>query len=262
MFKVPAPFIVLVTSIIFIVSCAKVPITNRKQTNLLSEATLIDMSVQQYNQFLSEVKVLPDNDQRSQRVITVGRKIQKATEDFLTKKGYAKRIEGFVWEYKTVEDKTVNAWCMPGGKVCVYTGILDFVSNDDELAVIMGHEIAHAIARHGNERMSQQMVINGVGNKLFPQDSTQINLFQVVYMGTAKMGMLKYGRGHESESDKLGLVFMKLAGYKPEAAITFWEKMAAGGGPNMPEVFSTHPSDDRRIADIKEFLKEIDNYTK
>ena len=122
MYKVSGPFIVIVTSIFFIASCAKVPITNRKQTNLLSEATLIEMSVQQYNQFLSEVKVLPENDQRSQRVLTVGRKIQKATEDFLTKKGYASRIEGFVWEYKTVEDKTVNAWCMPGGKVCVYTG--------------------------------------------------------------------------------------------------------------------------------------------
>ncbi len=243
-------------------ACAKVPITNRKQTNLLPESNLIEMAKVQYSEFLAQSKVLPDNDPRAKRVASVGKKIQDVTEAFLTRKGYAKRFQGFEWEFKTVEDETVNAWCMPGGKVCVYTGILPLFATDDEMAVVMGHEIAHAIARHGNERMSQQMIINGVGSVLAPQDTTQVSIFQQVFMGSATLGMLKYGRNHETESDKLGLVFSKLAGYDPAAAITFWEKMAAQGGGKMPEIFSTHPSDERRIADLKEFLKEIDQYTK
>lgn len=245
-----------------LMACAKVPITNRKQTNLLPESTLITMAEQQYQEFLSSAKVLPDSDPRAQRVNRIGHKIKDATETFLTNKGYSKRIEGFQWEFKTVEENTINAWCMPGGKVCFYTGILPLFASDDELAVVMGHEIAHAIARHGNERMSQQMLINGVGNVLMPGDEGQVNIFKTVFMGSATLGMLKYGRNHETESDKLGLVFMKLAGYDPSASINFWEKMAAQGGGKVPEILSTHPSDERRIADLKEFLKEIDQYTK
>ncbi|MCB9194843.1 MAG: M48 family metallopeptidase [Flavobacteriales bacterium] len=253
--------IVFATAVILI-ACSKVPITNRKQTNLLPESTLIDMSKQQYATFLAEANVLPDSDPRAQRVKRVGEKIKDATETFLKSKGYEKRIEGFEWEFKTVDEETVNAWCMPGGKVCVYTGIIPLFASDDEMAVVMGHEIAHAIARHGNERMSQQMVINGVGSVLSPADTTQVSIFQQVFIGSATLGMLKYSRNHETEADKLGLVFAKLAGYDPSAAITFWEKMAAQGGAGMPEIFSTHPSDERRIADLKEFLKEIDQYTK
>lgn len=243
-------------------SCSKVPITNRRQTNLMKETNLIGMSKTQYTEFLKTAKVLPASDARSQRVSRIGGKIKDATEVFLTKKGHAKRLEGFEWEFKTVEEDVVNAWCMPGGKVCVYTAILDLCETDDELAVVMGHEIAHAIARHGNERMSNQMVIGGVGNVLAPQDTTQVSIFQQVFMGSAQLGMLKYGRNHETESDKLGLVFMYLAGYNPEAAISFWEKMASTGGEKPAEIFSTHPSDERRIADIKEFLIEIESYTR
>lgn len=244
------------------IACSKVPISNRKQTNLMSEGTLIGMSKAQYTEFLASAAVLSDSDPRSQRVANVGNKIKEATESFLTKKGYAKRLEGFEWEFKTVEESTINAWCMPGGKVCVYTGILGLVDSDDELAVVMGHEISHAIARHGNERMSQQMILNGAGSILAPSDTTQVSIYQQVFMGAGTLGMLKYGRNHESEADKLGLVFMKIAGYDPEKAIGFWEKMASSGGQKPPEIFSTHPSDERRIADIKEFLKEIDKYTK
>jgi len=243
-----------------ILSCTKVPITNRKQTNLMKETTLIEMSKKQYAEFLSTANVLPDSDPRAQRVLRVGNRIKEATESFLKRKGYAKRLEGFEWEFKTVDDDIVNAWCMPGGKVCVFTAILKLCETDDELAVVLGHEIAHAIARHGNERMSNQMVVNGVGQVLSPQDPNQVSIFQQVFMGTATLGMLKYGRSHESEADKLGLVFMKIAGYNPEAAIGFWEKMASTGGQKPPEIFSTHPSDERRIRDIKEFLTEIDAY--
>lgn len=245
-----------------VVSCAKVPVTGRRQSNLMPESNLIEMAKTQYTQFLATAKVLPDNDARSKRVAQIGKKIQIATENFLNAKGYEKRLVGFEWEFKTVEENTINAWCMPGGKVCVYTGILPLAATDDELAVVMGHEIAHAIARHGNERMSQQMIVNGVGTVLAPTDTTQTSIFQQVFMGSATLGMLKYGRNHESESDKLGLVFMKLAGYDPNAAVTFWEKMASSGGQKPPEILSTHPSDERRIADIKEFLLEIDEYTK
>lgn len=255
----------LITFIILgagILSCSKVPITNRKQTHLMKETNLIEMSKQQYSDFLASANVLPASDPRAQRVARVGEKVKNATEAFLIKKGHSKRLEGFAWEFKTVEDSIVNAWCMPGGKVCFYTAILDLCQTDDELAVVMGHEVAHAIARHGNERMSNQMVINGVGSVLAPQDTTQVSIFQQVFMGSASLGMLKYGRNHESESDKLGLVFMYLAGYNPEAAIGFWEKMAATGGQKPPEIFSTHPSDERRIADIKEFLTEIETYTR
>jgi len=247
---------------IMIVSCAKVPITDRRQANLMPESNLIAMAKQQYVAFLKTAKVLPDTDPRSIRVARIGNNIKIATEKFLKDKGYSKRLNGFEWEFKTVDEATVNAWCMPGGKVCVYTGILPLATTDDELAVVMGHEIAHAIARHGNERMSQQMMVNGVGTVLAPQDSTQTSIFQTVFMGSVTLGMLKYGRNHESEADKLGLVFLKLAGYNPQAAVTFWEKMAATGGAKPPEIFSTHPSDARRIADIKAFLLEIDNYTK
>lgn len=254
-------FIVVFSGTLLLMACSRVPITHRKQAHMLSELTLINMAKQQYTDFLSQAEVIPDNDPRSKRVAAIGNKIKVATENFLNKKGHSKRLVGFEWEFKTVEDQVVNAWCMPGGKVCVYTGILDLAKSDDELAVIMGHEIAHAVARHGNERMSQQLLVNGVGSILAPQDTTQVSIFQTVFMGSATLGMLKYGRNHETESDKLGLVFMKLAGYKPEAAITFWEKMAANGGAGVPEIFSTHPSDERRIADLKEFLKEIDQYT-
>lgn len=253
-------FILILSTIVM--SCAKVPVTERRQSNLMPESKLIEMSKMQYSQFLASAILLPDSDARSQRVNRIGIKIQLATEKFLKDKGYSKRLEGFEWEFKTVDENTINAWCMPGGKVCVYTGILPLATTDDELAVVMGHEIAHAIARHGNERMSQQMIVNGVGTVLSPTDTTQSSIFQQVFMGSATLGMLKYGRNHESESDKLGLVFMKLAGYDPNAAVTFWEKMASSGGQKPPEILSTHPSDERRIADIKEFLLEIDQYTK
>lgn len=244
-----------------LVACTKVPITERRQPNLMPESTLIEMSKQQYSEFLATAEVLPDTDPRAQRVKRVGEKIANATESFLSKKGYSKRLVGFEWEFHTiVDDETVNAWCMPGGKVCVYTGILPLFDSDDELAVVMGHEIAHAIARHGNERMSQQMILNGVGTVLTPTDTTQVSIFQKVFMGSATLGMLAYSRSHESEADKLGLVFAKVAGYDPNAAITFWKKMAAQGGSGVPEILSTHPSDEKRIADLEEFLKVIDQY--
>lgn len=248
------------------ISCGqRVPVTNRRQMNLLPETELITMAEKQYADFLAQSKVLPASDQRAQMVERVGKKIKAAVEDYLTKKGKTDRIAGFKWEIHTVDDPTVNAWCMPGGLIVVYTGILKLVDSDDELAVIMGHEIAHAIARHGNERMSKSMVAQGLGNTLGavmggPNASTGNQLFLQAYGIGSTLGILSFSRKHETESDKIGLVFAKMAGYDPNKAITFWTKMSQQGGGSVPELLSTHPSDERRIKDLEEFIPEIDSY--
>ena len=248
----------IIVALVFTSCVSRVPVTNRKQVLANNELTLIDQAKLQYQEFLKTANVLPDTDARSQKVAELGDKIKNAVEDYLKKKNKLDRVEGFEWEFKTVEDSIVNAWCMPGGKVVVYTGILDLAANDDELAVVMGHEIAHAIARHGNERLTQMYGAEWVKAILGVATGGNDKILQVYGVGTT-LGILKYSRNHESESDKMGLVFMKMAGYDPNAAITFWEKMAANGG-SVPEIFSTHPSDETRIADIKAFIEEIDKY--
>jgi len=257
-----ASFLILL--IVFTSCGTRVPVTNRRQMNLISEKELIVMAETQYREFLSKSSVVPNNDPRAQQVTRVGLKIKKSVEDYLTKKDRLNRISDFKWEINTVSDETVNAWCMPGGLIVVYTGILKLVDSDDELAVIMGHEIAHAIARHGNERMSQGMVAQGIGTTFSvfagsnPTAGSQ--LFMQVYGLGAGLGMLKYSRKHETEADKMGLVFAKMAGYDPNKAISFWTKMSQQGGGAVPELLSTHPSDEKRIKDLEEFIKEIDSY--
>ncbi len=241
---------------LLMVSCvSRVPVTNRKQVLANDEVMLIDQAKLHYEEFLSSVTVLSQNDSRAQQVTRVGNKIKDAAITYLTKKDQLNRIDGFEWKFNTVVDSMVNAWCMPGGLVVVYTGILNLTADDDELAVIMGHEIAHAIARHGNERITTQYGKEIAG--IFAGSRGQV--FQTIYGVGSTLGMLAYSRKHESESDMIGLVFMKMAGYDPYKAITFWEKMAANGG-SVPEILSTHPSDETRVADIKAFLKEIDKY--
>jgi predicted Zn-dependent protease len=178
-----------------------------------------------------------------------------------------KRIKGFEWEFNLVDDKAVNAWAMPGGKIVVYKGILPITKNDTGMAVVMGHEIAHIVAKHGNERMSQQLVVQmggmalDVAMKEKPEQTRAI--FQQAYGVTTQVGvMLPYSRKHEYEADKLGLVFMAMAGYNPESAIKFWEKMMAQGGAKPPEFLSTHPSDENRIAELKKYLPEAMKYYK
>ena len=242
-------------------ACPKVPVTKRRQAKLMNELELIAMAETQYAQFLAEHPPLPDSDPRVKRVKEIGVKIQKNVETFLAEQNASDRVEGFGWEFNVVDEPVVNAWCMPGGKVVVYTEILKLATDDDMLAVIMGHEIAHAIARHGNERMSQQVGVNVVGAVLGAGSKTNNDVFLQSYGVASTLGILGYSRKHESEADKLGLVFMALAGYNPEKAITFWEKMAELGGEKPPELLSTHPSDDTRIQDIKDFLPEISKYT-
>lgn len=246
--------------------CSKVPISGRRQLNLLPESQMITMSVQQYGQFLGEHPKVPTSDTRTQMVQRVGNKIAKAVEEFLKKEHQTKRVEGFKWEFNLVDDKMVNAWCMPGGKVVVYTGILPVTKDEEGLAVVMGHEVAHAIARHGNERMSQQLALQGGGMTLGVLMSEKPELTQGIFQQAfglgSTLGSLAFSRSHETEADKMGLVFMAMAGYNPDVAPDFWKRMGALGGNKPPEILSTHPHDDTRIADIKAFLPEARKYYK
>ena len=250
-----------------LVACVqKVPITNRRQVSLVPEAELVGMSLTEYSKFLKEHVVLPPSDQNTILVQKVGKRIQNAVETFMRDKGLSKRIAGYQWEFNVVNEATINAWCMPGGKVVVYTGLLPVTQDEASLAVVMGHEIAHAVARHGNERMSDQLLVQmgGIALSVALQSKSQQtqNIFMQSYGLSSQLGVLKYSRTHESEADKMGLVFAAMAGYDPNSAIAFWERMASAGGAKPPEILSTHPSDQTRINDLKTFMPEAMKYYK
>lgn len=251
--------------VLLAVGCTRVPITGRKQMNLLSEPDLMKMSVTEYNKFLQKHPPIPETDANAQLVKKAGKNIQMAVEKFMNaNKKYRKRIAGYNWQFNLVEDKTANAWCMPGGKVMVYTGLLAVTQNETALAVVMGHEIAHAIARHGNERMSQQLALQvgaaAVSIAVAGQTAGSQDIFNKSYGVASGLGALAYSRKHESEADKLGLVFMAMAGYNPQEAVTFWERMAKASKGEGIAILSTHPSDEKRIADIKKFLPKAMKY--
>ena len=207
------------------------------------------------------------NDRRSIMVKSVGIKIQKAVEKYYASKGLSSQLSGFKWDFNVVDENVVNAWCMPGGKVVVYTGLLPVTKDETSLAIVMGHEIAHAIAYHGNERMSQALMVQFGGAVLATamQQKPAVTqaIFQQAYGVTTTLGVLKYSRTHETEADKMGLVFAAMGGYNPEAAVGFWERMAASSNGAKPmDLLSTHPSDARRIADLKAFMPEAKKYYK
>lgn len=247
------------------VACNKVPLTGRKQLNLLPESDMLALSSESYNAFLDTSNVIRGTEQAAM-VKEVGQKIAAATERFLRENGYKSRLAEFDWQFNLVKGDMANAWCMPGGRVVVYTGILPITKNPTGLAVVMGHEVAHAVARHGNERMSQGLAaqLGGVALSVAIKDEpakTQ-NLFMAAYGVGAQLGvMLPFSRTHELEADKLGLVFMAMAGYDPREAVDFWSRMAAqSSGAAPPEFLSTHPSHQTRIEDIKAFLPEAMGY--
>ena len=252
--------------IVFAIACSKVPITGRKQVNLLPESDIMAMSLTAYNDFVSTSSVVSNSDPQAQMVSEVGHKIAASVEVFLAQEGQSKRVEGFEWEFKLVDDPAVNAWCMPGGKVVFYTGILDICQDEKGLAVVMGHEIAHAVARHGNERMSQQLLLQAgsvtVGAVLEEKPQVAKDLFGLAYGVGGGLGTLAFSRNHESESDKMGLVLMAMSGYNPEEAPLFWERMSAAGGGQPPEFLSTHPNHETRINDLNAFMPEAMKYYK
>ncbi|ASB51205.1 M48 family metallopeptidase [Alkalitalea saponilacus] len=246
-------------------SCATVPITGRRQLSLVPESELMAMSYTQYNQFLEEHKI-SQNQEQVDMVKRVGERIASAVEKYFEQKGWSDQFANFQWEFNLIEDDTPNAWCMPGGKVVFYTGILPITQNEEGLAVVMGHEIAHAVAKHGSERMSQQIGIQfgavALSALLSEKPEETQNLYLAAYGVTSQVGlMLPYSRKHEHEADRLGLIFMAMAGYNPSVAVDFWQRMAQlsqGGSP--PAFLSTHPSDQARVNYIREVLPEALEY--
>jgi len=260
-------FSVLLILALLFADCSRVPVTRRKQFRMLPESMINSMSLTTYNAFIAENKVVDVSDARAQLVTNVGTKLKNATITYLKKHGYGKRVKQFSWAFKLVEDPTVNAFCLPGGKIVVYSGILPVTLTDAGLATVLSHEIAHAVARHGNERMSQQLAISmgGVALSVAMQNNPQEtqNVFNSVYGIGGTLGVLAYSRKHEYEADKIGMVFMAMAGYDPQEAITFWERMSkSGAGANIPQFLSTHPSDENRIQAMKEFLPTAKTFYK
>jgi predicted Zn-dependent protease len=253
-----------VLQLILLIACASVPITGRSQLNIIPEAEMLNMSYSQYSTFLSEHKLISTGPQAAM-VKRVGQRIQAAVEAYFAAKGLSSELANYRWQFELVDDDQVNAWCMPGGKVVVYTGILPITADETGLAVVMGHEIAHAIANHGSERMShallQQMGGMALATALEKQPEETRSMWMSAYgIGSNVAVMLPYSRSHESEADHLGIIFMAMAGYDPAAAIDFWQRMAAGKGETPPELLSTHPSDATRINDIRKHLPEAQKY--
>jgi predicted Zn-dependent protease len=251
---------------LLVASCTSVPITGRKQVALMPESQLISMSLTEYDNFLKS-NTLSADMANTALVKQVGAHISKAVEDYLTQNGLKNKIEGFQWEFNLVEDATPNAWCMPGGKVVFYTGILPYTQDASGIAVVMGHEIAHAIARHGNERMTQEMGVQMGGMALGAALSEKPAETQAIYMTAFGIGsqvgvMLPFSRLHETEADKMGLIFMAMAGYDPNEAVRFWTRMSQSGGQKPAEWLSTHPSDETRIKNLSAFVPEAMKYYK
>ncbi len=247
-------------------ACTKVPITGRRQlTGVIGSEQVISMSSEAYEQVLDSIPL--SNDQAQVAMIKrVGTKIQKAVEKYLNDNGNGSLLDGFNWEFNLIDnDSTVNAWAMPGGKVAFYTGILPICKDDLGVAVVMGHEVAHTVAKHGQERMNQayaKQVGLSIGAIALGQDPSisQRLVFQAVGLGT-DLALLKYSRTHESEADELGLTFMAIAGYDPSEAPKFWERMSAGsGGQAPPEFLSTHPSHETRIERLNAALPKALEY--
>lgn len=240
--------------------CATVPLTGRKQLSLVSNSEILPLSYDQYKQVLKESK-LSDNKEWTAMVKRAGKNIQLAAERFMRQQNALDQLEGYEWEFNLIDSETVNAWCMPGGKVAFYTGIMPICKTEEGVAVVMGHEVAHALANHGRERMSQGLVTNlGLSSVSLAMGQnptlTQEIFMQSVGVGT-QLGMLKFSRTHESEADKIGLIFMAMAGYNPEEAPRFWQRMEAqSGGERPPEFMSTHPSPGTRIRDLNANMPE------
>ena len=246
--------------------CAEVPITHRKGLHLVPETELLSMSLQQYDEVLKKSK-LSNDTQKVEMVRRVGNRIAKAAEAFLTENGQPDKVKNFKWEFNLIEDdKTVNAWVMPGGKAAVYSGILPYTQDETGLAVVLGHEVGHALADHGNERMSDALLaqMGGMALSVALSSRTQQTkeLFMTVYGAGATVGfLLPYSRLHESEADRIGLTLMARAGYDPRQAIPFWERMSKQEGKASPPQFlSTHPAPETRIADIKKYIPEAMQY--
>lgn len=246
-----------------IYACSSVPITGRNQLSLVSDSEVLSLSLQQYSDYIKTAK--KSTDQTASAMVTkVGGKIADAVQAYYKSVGMESALSGYSWEFNLIDDPQVNAFCMPGGKIVVYSGILPITQNEAGLAVVLGHEVAHAVAKHANERMSQQMVAQygaaGVGALLGKSSSAAQSVGQSVFgLGTQYGVLLPFSRKQESEADHLGLIFMAIAGYQPDAALSFWQRMSQQGSA-VPEFMSDHPSDNTRIAEIQKQIPEAMQY--
>lgn len=256
---------ILLAMVMIIDGCARVPLSGRRQLSIIGNSEILPMSYDQYSQVMAESKVVTQTPQ-GQQVVNVGNRIAKAVEVYLNEQGYADQLEGYAWEFNLIESDQINAWAMPGGKIAFYTGIMPITQNEAGIAVIMGHEVAHAIANHARERMSQGLVANGLLGGLQVAMGQNPSLTQTLFLQAVgyggQVGMLKFSRDQELEADELGLTFMAIAGYDPREAPRFWERMEAqaGGGARPPEFLSTHPGPNRRIDQLNKMMPAAMEY--
>ncbi|ASV31413.1 M48 family metallopeptidase [Maribacter cobaltidurans] len=252
--------IVLILTLFLAVSACKVnPFTGQKTLNFYPNSQIFPMAFAQYDQFLGENKVV-EGTSEAHMITRVGQRISSAAERWLAANGYPGYLNDYKWEYNLVKDETVNAWCMPGGKIVFYTGILPICQGETGVAVVMGHEVAHALADHGAQRMSAGTLqqIGAVAGNIAIQDPEKRNMFNQAYGVGSQLGvMLPFSRSHETEADRIGLQIMAIAGYDPYEAAELWKRMKAqSGGQAPPEFMSTHPSNDTRINNLTAWAPE------
>lgn len=254
---------------IFISACTTNAVTGRKQLSLIPESALQEEAVGQYQSFLQQNKVVSNvNNKDAEMVRRVGTRLANAITQYYTQKGLGKELEGYKWEFNLVDNKEVNAWCMPGGKVVVYTGLLPVAQNEAALAIVLGHEITHAVAHHGQERISQVMLAQGLGQlgaAAFSGNPQASNIFNAVYAPGAQIGvLLPNSRNQELEADHYGLLFAAMAGYNPREAVAFWTRMAnlSANAQKPPAFLSDHPVDSKRIEKINGYMNEALSYYK
>src|SRR5574344_2160773 len=253
--------ILFLTATALLYGCSSVPITGRRQLNLVSDADVISSSLTEYKSYMGKATI-SGNKTESEVVTRVGKRMAAATQQYLKNNGMYSEISNFSWEFNLVKNDELNAFCMPGGKIVVYEGLMKIITSDDELAVVLGHEVAHAVAKHSNERMSQQIVAqygsNILGAALSNKSAAvQSVAGQVFGLGTQYGVMLPFSRKQESEADYMGLVLMSMAGYNPDVAVGFWKKMSASGTSTVPELMSSNASDETRMANISKNLPAI-----
>jgi len=251
---------------LFMYSCGSVPFTGRRQLQLVSNQEVIALSLQQYQEFMRTAP-LEKGTANAQMVTRIGTRIANAVATFYKNNGYESQLENYAWEYNLVKDNSVNAFAMPGGKVVIFTGLLPVTQSEEALAVVIGHEIAHVIAQHSSERLSQQIALQyggAIAGGLLGNTQAMQQLGNTVFGLGAQFGvMMPYARKQEYEADEIGLIIMAMAGYNPQTAIPFWTRMAeSGGGAQVPEFLSTHPTDSKRIANIEKIMPGVMQYYK
>ena len=251
-------------SLLFLVSCSVVPMTGRKQFVAIPASQMIALSNDSYEQVLADSE-LSSNRSYVDMVRSVGKRLTKAVETYMKSNGMEDAVSGFNWQYNVLVSEQLNAWCMPGGQIAFYEGIMPVCQDEAGVAVVMGHEIAHAVAKHGNERLSQQLALQlgglALSEALKNEPQKTMELAMLAFGVGAQVGvLLPYSRTHETEADELGLYFMAMAGYNPEVAPEFWQRMDQGAGERPPEFLSTHPHPHNRINHLKQIMPKAKEY--